>query len=345
MDTENKSFFNNLKERIGIEFSVYNAKKERVLGEGDKTLVLSSLVADVLTDQEKGKTIVKINLKGEDYYLVLAGAGKSFEAIANLIIELAGKNYASQLTLSQSEFYKALLHGELSMVDVAKYMRRYSVKDGTCSAMVIYTEKIIEDVLAVVSAYTADSKDFTVNLNDNSIALVKYFDDASGDYRSIAEYADYVVQSVFDELGDDVLVAMGGTVKNIFDVAISFSQASTALRLALVNNTKTGVHTFNQYILYRILEDMPRYKLNEYMKQLNEAVVDEIFSDEEMLATAEEFLDNSLNQSETARKLFLHRNTLNYRLDKIEKSTGLNIRKFSDAVTFRLITVIRQLFK
>ena len=71
----------------------------------------------------------------------------------------------------------------------------------------------------------------------------------------------------------------------------------------------------------------------------------EIFDDEEMVNTAEEFLENSLNVSETSRKLYLHRNTLTYRLDKIEKATGLNIRKFSDAVTFRLITILSKLVR
>ena len=71
----------------------------------------------------------------------------------------------------------------------------------------------------------------------------------------------------------------------------------------------------------------------------------EIFNDEEMINTAEEFLENSLNVSETSRKLYLHRNTLTYRLDKIERATGLNIRKFSDAVTFRLITILSRLVR
>ena len=71
----------------------------------------------------------------------------------------------------------------------------------------------------------------------------------------------------------------------------------------------------------------------------------EIFSDSEMTDTAEEFLENSLNVSETSRKLYLHRNTLTYRLDKIEKSTGLNIRRFSDAVIFRLITILSKLVR
>ena len=78
---------------------------------------------------------------------------------------------------------------------------------------------------------------------------------------------------------------------------------------------------------------------------LMDANAKEVFEDQEMVTTAEEFLDNSLNVSETSRKLYLHRNTLTYRLDKIEKNTGLNIRKFSDAVTFRLITILSKLVK
>ncbi|MBO7149420.1 MAG: helix-turn-helix domain-containing protein [Clostridia bacterium] len=98
-------------------------------------------------------------------------------------------------------------------------------------------------------------------------------------------------------------------------------------------------------MLAKMLEDMPKYKLNEYLETLMDSTAKEIFDDQEMIITAEEFLENSLNVSETSRKLYLHRNTLIYRLDKIEKATGLNIRKFSDAITFRLITILSRLVK
>ena len=110
-------------------------------------------------------------------------------------------------------------------------------------------------------------------------------------------------------------------------------------------NSKGDVHSFKEYMLIKMLEDLPKYKLNEYLEMLMDTGAKEIFADEEMTNTAEEFLENSLNVSETARKLYLHRNTLTYRLDKIEKATGLNIRKFSDAVTFRLITILSKLVR
>ena len=115
--------------------------------------------------------------------------------------------------------------------------------------------------------------------------------------------------------------------------------------MAEAENSKGQVHSFKEYMLFKILEDLPRYKLSEYLQLLNDPGAEEMFSDAEMMATCEEFLENSLNQSETARKLYLHRNTLSYRLDKVEKITGLNIRKFPDAVSFRLITVLHKLVK
>ena len=115
--------------------------------------------------------------------------------------------------------------------------------------------------------------------------------------------------------------------------------------MCLAVNSKGEIHTYKEYVLVKMLEDLPKYKLNEYLETLLESGASGIFSDQEMTNTAEEFLENSLNISETSRNLYLHRNTLTYRLDKIEKMTGLNIRKFSDAVTFRLITILSRLVR
>jgi carbohydrate diacid regulator len=100
------------------------------------------------------------------------------------------------------------------------------------------------------------------------------------------------------------------------------------------------VHSYKDYVLIKILEDVPKAKLNEYLQVLLDSPSKEIFESKEMMSTAEEFLENSLNVSETSRKLFLHRNTLTYRLDKIQSVTGLDIRNFSDALTFRLISIL-----
>lgn len=95
--------------------------------------------------------------------------------------------------------------------------------------------------------------------------------------------------------------------------------------------------------MVKMLEDISETKLEEYLSILLEGDARELLKDEDMVNTAEEFLENSLNVSETSRNLYMHRNTLMYRLDKIERVMGLNLRKFSDAVTFRIITILNKL--
>ena len=138
---------------------------------------------------------------------------------------------------------------------------------------------------------------------------------------------------------------IGGTAKTPFELSASFAQAMETRRMGEAVGAQGGIHSFKEFVLVKILEELPKYKLNEYLSILAQDSAEEIFGDAEMVETADVFLENNLNVSETARILFLHRNTLTYRLDKIEKQTGLNVRKFSDAVTFRLITVLLKLIK
>ena len=146
-------------------------------------------------------------------------------------------------------------------------------------------------------------------------------------------------------MGIDVTVGVGSTVKGLKDVAVSYAQAAGALRYAGVFSSKGNVHSYKEYMLVKMLEDVPESKLAEYLAEMTDESAKEIFEDEEMVNTAEEFLRNSLNVSETSRNLYMHKNTLLYRLDKIEKATGLNIRQFPDAVSFRVLTVLYKLLE
>ena len=165
----------------------------------------------------------------------------------------------------------------------------------------------------------------------------------TSEYQSAADFASFLVRSLLEELGVKAHVGVGGVVKKFDDVGVSYQQAAAALRMSGTFNSKGNVHTYREFLLIRMLEDIPESKLGEYLSVLLEGDARELLKDEDMVNTAEEFLENSLNVSETSRNLYMHRNTLMYRLDKIERVTGLNLRKFSDAVTFRLITILHKL--
>ena len=224
-------------------------------------------------------------------------------------------------------------------------MMKYAVKNTPCFVIALSAQKQTDDILSLIVQYGGNSSDTAVKLDEKNCALVKFVGEEEDEYRSATDYADFLTQSLREELGVEVSAGVGSTVKTLKDIALSYSQASGALRYAAAFSSGSGVHSYKEYMLVKMLEEVPDFKLSEYHDELNADDAKDIFEDEEMLATAEEFLENSLNVSETSRKLYMHRNTLLYRLDKIEKATGLNIREFPDAVSFRVLTILYKLLK
>jgi carbohydrate diacid regulator len=222
-------------------------------------------------------------------------------------------------------------------------MTRFSVRAAACFVLAIRANGRMDDILALIEQYGGNSLDTIVKMDEKNCVLVKYLSEEENDYRSTVDYADFLVQSLREEIGAEVTVGVGGKVRELKDVAFSFEQATAALRYAESFGGQGSVHSYREFMLVKILEGIPETKLSEYLAELMDESTEEIFEDEEMLGTAEAFLESSLNVSETARNLYMHRNTLLYRLDKIEKATGLNIRLFSDAVCFRVLTAIYKL--
>ncbi len=345
MDADIRIFINGIREKTGIDFSVYTASGEFIAGNGKVGDTVPADFESVITDEKNNRTLFLIKYKSKCFIGSINGVGAAEKNYAYLIGELAENSYFKESGLSRNEFFKAILMGETNHSQISRYMRKYAVKDMPAFVMVIGAPSTkIDAVREILKSYGADGLDFVVKIDEEQLALVKFIDDGE-EYHSSTEYAEFIKQSVYEETGVSLKIAIGGTVKTLSDLSTSFSQAMTAVRMRNAIESKGDIHTFKEYILIKMLEDLPKYKLNENLEMLMDTGAREIFNDEEMINTAEEFLENSLNVSETSRKLYLHRNTLTYRLDKIERATGLNIRKFSDAVTFRLITILSRLVR
>ena len=346
MDADIRIFINGITEKTGIEFSVFDASGNFVAGAGKAGDVVPTDFDQIKQDQALNKTLFYIKYKSKCFIGSIDGVGAAEKNYAYLIGELAENSFFKESGLSRSDFCKAILLGETNHTQISRYMRKYSMKDMPSFVMVVGVQRnSYNDVKNLLNNYGSDVLDFVVEIDENQLAFVKFMDEESNEYQSSTEYAEFLKQSIYEETGALVRISIGGTVKTIADLSTSFSQAMTAVRMRNAINSKGEVHSFKEYMLIKMLEDLPKYKLNEYLEMLMDTNAREIFDDEEMVNTAEEFLENSLNVSETSRKLYLHRNTLTYRLDKIEKATGLNIRKFSDAVTFRLITILSKLVR
>ncbi len=345
MDLDFRIFINLIKEKTNLDLAVYSDKGEYIAGNVDKTSKVECVTA-VHSDSVNNYTLFPIMHKVKPFIGCIKGAGEVERNYAYLISELAENLFFKEPELSREDFYRAILFGELNYSQLRKYTRKFFIPDAPSCVMIISTEADkLAEVMQHLRACSDGEMDFVVKIDDAGCAFIKFNEDEEGEYQSCTEYAEFLAQSVYEEMGLALKISIGGTVKSVYDLSSSYQQALVANRMANTYNSKGEVHSFKDYMLIKMLEDLPKYKLNEYMETLMDASAREIFDDEEMINTAEEFLENSLNVSETSRNLYLHRNTLMYRLDKIEKQTGLNLKKFSDAVTFRLITILAKLVK
>ena len=335
MDNELKYIIKTVSEKTGVGFSVAPQGSEG-FPHGIKA---NKITKNANTD----KTYFCFGFKGEQFVASVNGTDKAAANYAFLLRTLMENYGSADISLDMNEYLKKILLGDCSKLQVQKFHVKFNVPDIPCYSLVLsYPADLAAEVLNVLESYSSNTLDTPVNTDDGNFAFVK-FADAPSEYQSPGEFAEYLSQSMFEELGINIRIGVGTVVRHLTELHSSYRQALTALKMSGLFNSKGQVHSYKEYVLVKMLEDLPRAKIEEYLAVLTGEEGDEIFGDPDMVNTAEEFLSNSLNVSETSRELFMHRNTLMYRLDKIEKATGLNIKNFSDAVTFRLITILSRL--
>ena len=290
-------------------------------------------------------TYFRFFYRGIGYVGVLDGALEEQKNYARLLPSYIESFAEKETELSKTEHLKRILLGECSTMGIYKYCTKFSVKGTACFAIVLRVPRLMQETLALLEQYGGNSLDTAVRMSEENCVLVKFVEELEDEYRSAVDYAEFLTQSLEEELGIEAMAGVGPTVRELKDIALSYSQAENALRCADVFQTQGRVHSYREFILMKILEDIPEAKLAQYFTEITDEHCKEVFEDVEMLSTAEAFLQSSLNVSETSRNLYMHRNTLLYRLDKIEKATGLNIRQVSDAVSFRVLTLLYRLLK
>lgn len=293
------------------------------------------------TAEDGTYTYFRFAFQGKVYIGVLQGVDGQTAALAALLPAHFENNEDKEGKLSKKQFLKKVLSGESTPTLVYQYTRKFSLLDTSCFALVIDVPKMLGETVSLVAQYGGNTLDEAFETDDGRCALIK-FCTAHTEVGS-ADYAEFLAQFIKEELGIDVTIGVGPVVKDLNDLALSYQQSLGALRYASTFGVKDRVHSYQDFLLVKLLEEVPQGKLEEYFALLSQEGLREIFDDGELLTTAEEFLRNNLNVSEGARALYLHRNTLTYRLDKIERATGLNIRTFADATSFRVLSILYKL--
>ena len=196
-------------------------------------------------------------------------------------------------------------------------------------------------VFDVIQNFFPDkNKDFIVNVNEQDIAIVKEISNGI-DSKNLEKLARSIVDTLNSDYYTNSIVGIGTTVEGIKDLAKSFKEAQVALEVGKVFDSEKSIIGYDNLGIARLIYQLPTTLCEMFLKEVfKKGSIDSL--DQETLFTIQKFFENSLNVSETSRKLFVHRNTLVYRLEKIKKLTGLDLREFDYAIVFKVALMVKK---
>jgi carbohydrate diacid regulator len=294
-----------------------------------------------------GRTYFKFNFASTSFIGAIKGCDNTAKNYAYLVASIIENSQTAEGEQGYDQRFSAVITGDSTRNRTKRFIEKYSISNASCYLILFRcTEKNVQDVKDFLNSYATNGCDTAVSVDNDFCAYVKFIDnEVDYEYHSATDYAKLIIQAFYEELGYNLSAYVGGKVKNFADVSISYQQAVETMRLSKVFGTSSGIHAYKDFVFVKIIEDLPNSKIKEFLEVLLDENGKQVFNDPEIIETADEFFNNNLNISETARILYIHRNTIMYRIDKIEKCTGLDIRKFGDALTFRIISVLNKLLQ
>ena len=193
---------------------------------------------------------------------------------------------------------------------------------------------------AVQNLFPDKQKDFTFNTSETDIVLVKELKGVI-DTKDVEKLARSIVDTLNSEYRTHTTVGIGTVVVGVKDLARSFKEAQVALEVGKVFDTEKAIVSYNDLGIARLIYQLPTTLCDMFLREVfKKGSIESL--DQETLFTIQKFFENNLNVSETSRKLFVHRNTLVYRLEKIKKLTGLDLREFDHAIIFKVALMVKK---
>ena len=272
----------------------------------------------------------------EDVYMV--GKMATFQ-IQNLLV-------AYKERFDKDNFIKNLLLDNLLLVDIYNRAKKLHIETDVKRIVFIIETKTEKDTNAletVRTLFSSKTKDFITAVDEKNIILVKEVK-PSETYDDMYKTAKVIVDMLNTEAMSSVNVAYGTIVNDIKEVSRSYKEAKLALDVGKIFYSDRRIIAYSNLGIGRLIYQLPLPLCKMFIKEIFDGKSPDEF-DEETLTTIDKFFENNLNVSETSRQLYIHRNTLVYRLDKLQKSTGLDLRVFEDAITFKIALMVVKYMK
>ncbi len=282
-----------------------------------------------------------------EYVLVVSGVGESVYTIGKMIaFQLQNLLVAYKERFDKDNFIKNLLLDNLLLIDIYSRAKKLHVQTDVARVVMIVESDNNKDnnVLELSRSYCgSNSKDFITAVDERNVIVVKDLTESETN-REIEKFAKGLIAQLQKDGLKNVHVSYGTIVHEIKEVSRSYKEARMAMDVGKIFFDERDVIAYSELGIGRIIYQLPIPLCKMFIKEIFDGKSPDDF-DEETLTTIYKFFENSLNVSETSRQLFIHRNTLVYRLDKLQKSTGLDLRVFEDAITFKIALMVVKYMK
>lgn len=326
----------------GIDVAVFDSAGFVASNDAEWTIPWSSITeADSTEVEVDGVLYNKVLVDGELAYVVASNADADN---ASMVGRMAALQIESLIVNNEAEdekreFYKNLVLGNIFSANVYKKAQNLNISTEEPRCVYIIEIPAESSVLAMdILTNLCDDNDYVTFVDDQTIILIKEMSNA--DSEDVAE-------SIADTLEADgyikAQVAFGTVVGELKKVSSSYKEAQTALEVGRIFAQNDRVISYENLGIGRLIYQLPVPLCEMFIREVFKGKSPKDFN-EETLNTVEKFFENNLNVSEAARKLYIHRNTLVYRLDKIQEMTGLDLKVLDDAITFKIgMMIVRYL--
>ena len=288
-------------------------------------------------DEQQLEYVLLAGGESEDVYML--GKIAAFQVQSLLV--------AYKERFDKDNFIKNLLLDNLLLVDIYNRAKKLHIDTEAKRVIFIIETSHEKDSVAldnVRNLLGGKSRDFVTAVDEKNIIVVKELADKAGS-RELEKMAKEMMEILRAESEDDKIhIAYGTVVNDIKEVSKSYKEAKLALDVGKIFFDEKDIVAYSTLGIGRLIYQLPIPLCKMFIKEIFEGKSPDEF-DEETLTTINKFFENSLNVSETSRQLYIHRNTLVYRLDKLQRSTGLDLRVFEDAITFKIALMVVKYMK
>ena len=346
---------NDISEILQAECSVWNATGKCQAFTAETCLEIAEEVNEFLAVADEcnyrmGNDVCCFAVEDEGelfYVLAIHKADEQVKVQGRLCIsQMKHLIQAYKMRTDKNHFYQNLLLDNLLVVDIFNQAKKLGIENDEQRVVFLVEPKNQDEEIVLEmmkGVYLTGTRDFVTSVDERHIIYVKVVEKTEG-YRELNETAKTIVNTMNTEAMINVRVSYGTIVSGLKDVSKSYKEATMALDVGRIFYEKNSVLAYNELGIGRLIHQLPYSLCEMFLREVFDGKALEQF-DDETLSTVNHLFANNLNISETARQLYIHRNTLVYRLEKIQKTTGLDVRVFDDALTFKIAMMVSKHMK